>query len=156
MPWHGANIKSKFNTSWLESRLKTVYFMTASCSHLGAKAHKLEKTALTWHSSGMEMEKNLASANICSTFSFTYQLDNFRITIKMYSRRVGRIRNIRSTTLSTPSGRTQDGGVAGLAEADDGTAAKSKSWARFMCFARLCDNKTKPNETKQTRNTSCD
>lgn len=40
---------------------------------------------MTLDSSGMEMEKNLASANICSTFSFTYQLDNFCITIKMYS-----------------------------------------------------------------------
>lgn len=63
----------------------------------------------------MEMEKNLASANICSTFSFTYQLDNFCITIKMYSRSRAR------RSQASRGGReqryqhllaTQDGGVA--------------------------------------------
>jgi len=96
------------------------------------------------------MEKNLASANICSTFSFTYQLDNFCITIKMYSRRFGRIRN-RRTTLSTPLGHahTQKGGVAWLIRREEAVdKPASKSWTRFMCFARLCDNKTKQNKTE--------
>jgi len=121
--------------------------------HLWAKAHKLEK--LRWHATRAEWKwKRIWHQQIfAARFRLHINLTTFALRLRCTAGDSdgSGIGEQRYQHLWATHTHTQVGGVAGLVRREgavDKPASKSKSWTRFMCFARLCDNKTKQNKTE--------